>query len=171
MRGAVASAIVLLGLLVGCGYQLSGKNTFLPERIKVIFVAPFENRTTRPEIEQRVTEAVAKELSKRGGYRVIASAEGADAILQGAITEYRRNPVAFNAQGRAVRIETVVTLQASLRDLGSSELLWSQGSLVFRQQYDVSEAEATYFDQESTALSEIAQGVASTLVSSIFEGF
>lgn len=41
--------------LFGCGYRLAGSvsNPVL-ERVKVVVVVPFENRTTRPEIEQRV---------------------------------------------------------------------------------------------------------------------
>lgn len=168
---SIAALLLVAAMLAGCGYRLSGKNTFLPERIKIIYVAPFENRTTRPEIEQRVTEALATELSKRGGYKVISSSTGADAVLQGAITGYRGDPVTFNTQGRATRIETVVTLQASLKDLGSSQVLWSQENLVFREQYDVPQVEQAYFDQESVALTEIAQGAAKLLVTSIFEGF
>ncbi len=172
MRPAAALAtIAAVAALAGCGYRLSGANTFLPERIKVIFVSPFENRTTRPEIEQRVTEALAAELSKRGGYKVVASSDGADAVLSGAVTGYRLDPVEFNAQGRATRIEAVVTLHASLKDLASSQVLWSQENLVFREQYAVSQLEQTYFDQETVALTEIAQGAAKTVVTSIFEGF
>ena len=47
--------LATLALLTGCGYKLAGSNTFLPEHIKIIAVVPFDNRTNRPEIEQRVT--------------------------------------------------------------------------------------------------------------------
>jgi len=39
----------------GCGYKLAGSNTFLPPSIRIIALSPFDNRTSRPEIEQRVT--------------------------------------------------------------------------------------------------------------------
>jgi TolB-like protein len=159
--------LVCASAFPGCGYTLSGKNTFLPERIRVIMVAPFENRTQRPEIEQRVTEEVARELSKRGRYKVVSAREGADALLEGAITEYRSTPVQLNAQGRATRLETVVTLQATLRDVSSETVLWSQSGLVFREQYDV-QAEVL---EENLALDQIAQGAAAALVNSMFEGF
>lgn len=168
LRSAVASLVVLGALaLPGCGYRLAGGNTFLPERIKAILVMPFENRTNRPEIDQRVTEAVARELSKRGGYKVVADRSEADAVLGGAVTEYRLNPVQFNQEGRATRMEAVVTLQSSLRDRANDEVLWSQTGLVFREQYDVQE-EAK---QEQLALDDIASGAAGALVTSMFEGF
>ncbi len=168
-RGAALFAAILLvaAAAPACGYKLAGGNTFLPERIRVIMVSPFENRTQRPNIEQRVTEEVASELTKRGHYKVVTNRTQADALLEGAITGYRTNPVQLDAQGRATRLETVVTLQASLRDLSTQAVLWSQSGLVFREQYDVQQEVA----QEDQALDQIAQGAAQALVTSMFEGF
>lgn len=168
---AALSALALAASLTGCGYKLAGSNTFLPPSIRIIALTPFDNRTNRPEIEQRVTEEVARELSKRGRYRVVTERAGAQALLEGAIADFRTNPVQFNAQGRATRVETVVTLEATLRDLGSGEILWSQNGLLFREQYDVPETEAAFFDRETLALDEIARGAAGALVTSILEGF
>jgi TolB-like protein len=165
LTAAVASTAV------GCGYRLAGTGTFLPENIKVIAVAPFENRTGRPEIEIRTTEAVARELSRHGGYKIVTDKSEADAYLEGAVTDFRTTPVQFNADGRASRLESAVVLRASLRDLASGEILWSQANLLFRDQYDVQQAEADYFDLETTALDVLARGAAQTLVNSITEGF
>ena len=137
----------------------------------MIGIAPFENRTTRPEIEQRVTEEVAREFAKRGRYRVVTERSGADAWLEGAIADFRTSPVQFNLQGRATRVETVVTLQATLRDSSNEQILWNQSGLLFREQYDVPESESDFFDRETLALDEIAKGAAGALVTSILEGF
>lgn len=165
------SASALLLAAAGCGYRLSGTGTFLPPEIRTIAVAPFENRSARPEIEVRTTEAVARELSRRGGYKVVTDKAQADAYLEGAVTDFRTTPVQFNDQGRATRLETAVVLRASLRDLKSGEVLWSQASLLFRDQYDVQQEQANYFDLETTALDTLARGAAQTLVNSITEGF
>lgn len=179
-RAVALAALLLVSWLPGCGYKLAGGNSFLPERIRVIGIAPFENRTRRPEIEQRITEEVAREFSKRGRYRVLTSREGADAWLEGAVADLRTQPVQFNEAGRATRLETAVRIQATLRDLGTGEVLWSQDGLVFREQYDVSEQEILgtagvgsepFFDRETLALEQIARGAAGALVTSLLEGF
>ncbi len=172
-RRMLAVALALGGALAapGCGYKLAGGNTFLPKGIRVIAVSPFENRTQRPEIEQRVTEEVARELTKRGRYKVTSTREGADAVLEGTIVDFRTNPVQFNEQGRATRVETVVTIRATLRDLHTDAVLWSQDGLVFREQYDMPETESGFFDRETLALDEIARGAAGAVVTSILEGF
>jgi len=161
----------LVAVLSGCGYKLAGTGTFLPKNIKTIAVAPFENRTGRPEIEVRTTEAVARELSRHGGYKIVTDKAAADAYLEGAVTDFRTTPVEFNSEGRATRLETAVVLRASLRDLASGEILWSQANLLFRDQYVVQQQEENYFDLETTALDTLARGAAQTLVNSITEGF
>jgi len=157
-------------LAAGCGYALVGKGSVLPDHIQSLAINAFENRTTRPEIEQRVTEEVAREFSQRGRYRIVSDPQKADAVLDGAIQSWSTRPVQFSSAGRATRVETVVTLQATLRETASDEILWSQSRLMFRVQYDVQE-EGEFFDEETLALDDIAQGAAGTLVSSILEGF
>lgn len=181
MRGRATLTLVAALASSACGYRLAGQTTFLPERIRIVAVVPFENRTTRPEIEQRVTEEVSREFSKRRHYKVVTTRTGADAVLEGAVTGFRTNPIQFNSQGRATRVETSVTLDATLRDLSNDEILWSQAGLLFRSQYDVQDSGALvatggnttsqFFDQETLALDDIARGASGALVNSILEGF
>jgi TolB-like protein len=168
---ALVALVACVASAPGCGYKLAGTGTFLPTNIKNIAVAPFENRTGRPEIEVRVTESVAREMARHGSTKIVTDKAKADAYLEGAVTDFHTTPVQFNAAGRATRLETTVVLRASLRDLSSGEILWSQSSLLFRDQYDVQQQEANYFDLETLALDELARGAARTLVNSITEGF
>ena len=167
----VAAALAVALAACACGYRLSGTGTFLPKGVNKIAVSAFENKSARSEIDVRTTEAVAREMSRRGGFKVVPDKAQADALLEGAITEFRTTPVQFNAQGRATRLETTVVLRASLRDLKSGAILWSQSSLVFRDQYDVQQSDVNYFDLETFALDDLAKGAAQTLVNSITEGF
>lgn len=168
---SLAAAAALAALAAGCGYKLAGTGTFLPKDIKTIAVAPFDNKTSRPEIEVRTTEQVARLLSQRGGYKVVTDKAEADAFLEGAITDFHTAPVQFSSEGRATRLETTVVLSASLRDLKSGAILWSQSNLIFRDQYDVQQVDVNYFDLETLALDDLAKGAAQTLVNSITEGF
>jgi len=171
-RAGAAMALPVLGVCIsaGCGYALVGTANPWPE-LTAIAVTPFENHTTRPEIEQRVTEEVASQLSRRGRFDVVTSRTSADAVLEGAVSSYRTTPVEFTAEGRAVRVEVTVTIQASLRRIATDEVLWSQAGLVFKEQYDLPPEGEDFFDQENVAQTEIARGAAGALVTSIFEGF
>jgi len=166
----VAIAGLACALACGCGYTLVGTGSVLPANLETLGVRPFANRTTRPEIDQRVTEEVSREFAKRGRLKVIADPAQADAVLDGAILDFRTRPVQFNDAGRASRVESTVMLQATLRVRATDEILWSQSQLVFREQYDVQD-EGDITAQESLALDDIARGAAGTLVTSILEGF
>lgn len=183
-RAGWAVAFVLAGTLgaTACGYHLSGRGgtSALPEHIKNITILPFENRTNRPEIEQRVTEEVARLMSQRGNYRITADRSSADAVMAGAVTSYTTSAVQFSSEGRATLVEAVVQIAATVRDASSDEILWSQAGLVFREQFQVPPTSAGTviagnvtgsFDEESLALDDIARGTAETLVNSIFESF
>jgi len=169
--GAVVILLTSAATLWGCGYHLAGTGTFLPKNIKTIAVAPFENHTGRSEVEVRVTEAVARELSRHGGIKVVTDKALADAYLEGSVTDFRTSPVQFNSEGRATRLESTVVLRASIRDLVSGEILWSQANLLFRDQYDVQQQQVDYFDLETLALDALSRGAAQTLVNSVTEGF
>ena len=171
LRGWSVALIVIAVSCFGCGYKLAGTGTFLPTNIKSIAVAPFENRTTRPEVEVRVTEAVARELARHGSIKVVTDKAVADAYLEGVVTEFHTSPVQFNAGGRATRLETTIVLRSSIRDLVTGEILWSQANLLFRDQYDVQQVQSDYFDLETLAMDALARGAAQTLVNSVTEGF
>lgn len=169
------TAVVLLATLAlpACGYALVGRGAgpgVIPDEVRTVAVLPFENRTTRPEIDQRITEEVAREFAKRSRRRVVADPDGADAVMDGAVVQFRTQPVEFNSAGRATRVETVVMLAATLRETASDRVLWSQSRLMFREQYDVAD-DRDIFAEETLALDVVARGAASTLVTSIVEGF
>jgi hypothetical protein len=142
----------------------------VPEHIQKIVVTAFENRTTRPEIEQRVTEEVTRVLNSRGRFRTVTLTAEANAVLDGAVTSYRSIPVQFTTSGRATRVEAVITVQATLRDVIDDSVIWSQSGLIFKEQFDVAES-GEFIDESGVALDRLARGVADALVTSIFEGF
>ena len=62
----------LLGLL-GCGYALVGTgSSALPATVKTVYVAQFVNDTTVVGLEQRLTDAVIRELSARGRLKPVS---------------------------------------------------------------------------------------------------
>src|SRR5881628_3595407 len=172
MRGVAAvSTVVSVFWLPACGYKLAGANRFLPEHIRIIAIPPFENATSRTEIEQRITEQILEEFIRRGRYRTQADPQGADAVLEGVVTSYVTQPVEFTARGKATRFEVTVQARVALTDLQTHTLLWSQDHFVFRGQYDVPEEGRSFFDQEILAIDQISRDFARTIVTSILEGF
>jgi hypothetical protein len=139
--------------------------------VKSIGIPIFVNRTSRPELEQRVTEAVIDEFSTRGRVRIVAGEEGADAVLRGTLYSYTTMPVVLNEQGRARRYEILITADVALTQAATDRVLWENDHFLFKQQYEVPETSIAYVDREIVAIDEVADDFASTIVTSILEGF
>jgi hypothetical protein len=177
VRAAVA-ALVLLGLvpLMGCGYSLAGRGSFLPDYIRTIGVPLFVNNTAVFEVEQRLTEKVVAELIGRGRYKVERARTGVDAVLLGEIQAINLNAVAFDQQQQATRYALTLVMKVEFRDLKTDKVLWSNPAWQFTEQFDVTTATTgldanAFLGQNVNALERLSSEFARALVSAILESF
>ena len=165
------SLTVLLVLLGGCGYGLVGRTNFLDPSIRTLEVPAFVNKTTRVELEQRVTQAVAEEFVSRGRLTLVTGSSRADAILRGSIDSFNIFPIAFE-QGRATRYQISITANIELLDhRNEDKVLWKNDQYRFTESYEVNLGTTDAFDQETRAIQEIAVRFAEGLVTNLLEGF
>jgi outer membrane lipopolysaccharide assembly protein LptE/RlpB len=170
MRRALLLLPVLLSF--GCGYALVGHGSTLDPTIHTVQVPAFVNKTTRVELEQLVTQAVANEMVSRGRLRVVKTPAEADAILRGSIDSWGIFPIAFNQQGRATQYQISVTANIELVDhRADDKVIWKNDQYRFTENYQIDLAGTDAFDQETRALQEIAQRFAESLVANLMEGF
>src|SRR6058998_3285027 len=160
-------------LLTGCGYGLVGsQNNLLPPSVHTISVPAFVNKTTRVELEQRVTQAVADEFVSRGRLRLVSVPKEADVILRGSIDSFGIFPIAFNQQGRATQYQVSITANIELVDhRAEDKVIWKNDQYRFAENYQIDIATTDAFDQETKAIAAIAQRFAETLVTNLLEGF
>jgi outer membrane lipopolysaccharide assembly protein LptE/RlpB len=156
----------------GCGYTLVGSGNTLDPKIHTIEVPAFVNKTTRVELEQRVTQAVADEFVSRGRLRLVTAVGDADAILRGSIDSFGIFPIAFNQQGRATQYQISITAKIELLDhRNEDKVLWKNDQYRFTENYQIDINSTDAFDQETRAITEIAQRFAESLVTNLLEGF
>jgi hypothetical protein len=166
------TVLVSTVLLNGCGYALVGHSNFLDPSIKSIEVPSFVNRTTRVELEQRVTQAVASEFVSRGRLKLVTVPSEADVILRGSIDSFGIYPVGFNAQGLATQYQVSITAKIELVDhRHEDKVLWKNDQYRFTENYQNDITSTNSFDQETRAINEIAVRFAETLVTNLLEGF
>lgn len=174
-------AIVLTSAVAasGCGYALAGRGSFLPATIRVIAIPQLENRTTYIQVEQLLTEKVRNEFIGRGKYQVVTEPAGADAVLTGTITGINIQPVSFTNQQIASRYLFTLNMSVRFTDAMTNEVLWSNDSLMLREEYDLTIAgdqtgtnvTATFLDQERTSFDRISTDLARAVVTAILEAF
>ncbi len=163
--------------LTGCGYALAGRGSFLPSYIRTVGIPTLENRTTFFRVEDILTEKIRTEFIGRGKYAVRPQAEGADAVLSGEIQTVAVQPVSVNEQQLASRYSFLVSMRVQFTDARTSDVLWQNDALVFREEYELSTKGssaidgASFLDQEGSAFDRIATDLARTVVTAIVEAF
>ena len=172
MRILPLAARFSLLALVSCGYALVGHSNFLDPKLKSIQVPAFVNRTTRVELEQRVTQAVADEFVSHGRLKLVRTPGEADAILKGSIDSFGIFPVAFNSSGFATQYQISITANIELLDhRNEDKVLWKNDQYRFTENYQVTLLSNDASEQESRAIQDIALRFAESLVTNLLEGF
>jgi hypothetical protein len=163
-------------VLPGCGYALAGRGSFLPAYIRTVGIPQIENKTTFYRTEQVLTQKVREEFIGRGKYLIQPDSNGADALLTAELTSIIVQPAALTQGQLASRYLFTVTMNAKFTDVRTSEVLWSNDQLVFREEYELSTGSsevvgATFLDTQATAFDRISADIARTVVTAIVEAF
>ncbi len=161
-----------LVLTTGCGYHTAGHTVQLPENVKTIAVPAFVNQTSTYRIEQMLTASVVREFTTRTHYHIVNTpGEEADATLRGTVVSTFSSPLTYDsATGRAATVLVVVSMRVTLTDR-QGKVLYQNPSYLFREQYEVSQDLASFFEEDTPAFRRLSQDFARTLVSNILEGF
>jgi Lipopolysaccharide-assembly len=173
--------LLSLGLLVatmGCGYALVGRGITTDASIKRIGVPLFKDRTGKLGLDQKVTQRVTEELLRRGRFDVVPQAVGVDALVDGEITAYTVQPIGFGdvavasgTQTQASRYAISLVARVKYTKVGQAEPIWQSESFSFRDEYDVGDNPANFFDREDQTIERMSTQFAKNLVSAMLEAF
>ena len=168
-----ASATLLLALVTGCGYHTNGAAVRLPTDLHTIYVPTFINPTLAYQVQQVLTASVVQELRSRTNYRIVSNNNdnSADATLQGTVTSFYIAPLTYDSTtGRISSSIVVITMVASLTTK-EGKTLWSNPNFLYREQYQESIDEASFFEEAAPAVQRVANSFAKTLVANILESY
>ncbi len=148
-------------------------NSGLPSNIKTIAVPAFqfEVEGARYRVESRFTEAVTKEIIRRGrGLRVQGSRNGADAVVEGTIRNFNFSGVLLDRQGRARVYEVTIVAAVTIRDLRENKIIYDNQNFLFRDSFEFSEDPRSFFNEEDPAVERMSRAFAESVVSTIVNG-
>lgn len=171
LRGLV---LVGAGILSSCGYALVGRGTVIDPSIRRIGVPTFKDATGKSGLDQKVTQKVIEELLKRGKFDVVPDRAGVDALVEGEIVAYEARPVGFAGQrgaNEASRYGITLKAKVSFTKTGQAEPIWSSDAYSFRDEYDIGNDPATYFDREEQAVERLTTNFGRNLVAAMLEAF
>lgn len=148
-------------------------NSGLPKNIKTIAVPAFqfEPKGLRYKIESRFTDAVSREIIRRGnGLKVQGTRAGADAVLEGTIRDFGFTGVLLDRQGRARVYEVTIVTAVTIRDLRENKILYDNQNFIFRDSFEFSSDPRSFFNEEDPAVERIARAFAEAAVSAFVNG-
>ena len=162
-------ALMLLSVQSACGYRIASSNR-LPSGT-VIAVLPFENETTTFRVEQVLTQSLIRALVQKSGYRVTRDPAQADRILEGVISRVTANPVLFGEETFGSTFLVTLNARVELREQQSGKILFKNDEYIFREQYIINVDVKNFFSELNPALGRIADDFASSVVTTVLEGF
>src|ERR1044071_9307712 len=144
----------------------------LPEHIKTVAVPAFQNQALRYKVESRFTEAVMREIIRRGkGLRVQSDPKGADAVIDGTMNAFFFGGVLLDSQGRARIFEVTISAAVTVRDTKTNRVLYDNQNYVFRGEFEFTSDPRTFFNEEDPAVERLSRSFAESLVSTLVNGF
>ena len=148
-------------------------NSGLPSHIKTVAVPAFqfEARGMRYKVESRFTDAVTREIIKRGnGLKMQGSRAGADAVLEGTIRDFGFSGVLLDREGRARVYEVTIVTAVTIRDTRDNKILYDNQNFIFRDSFEFSQDPRSFFNEEDPAVERMARAFAEAAVSAFING-
>lgn len=155
--GRLAISLALVAL-TACGVHYGMAGGGLPAHIRTMAVLPFDNQTSSPDLTKELYDRMHTEMQHKLGVRD-ASADRADAIARGTITQYDVDvPVAYSADPRqtvSARRRLQITIQVQIVDQSTGQVLYDGKDL--REEADY--AEGAEADGRQQAIQKLVQAI------------
>ncbi len=167
----IVTVFLLLSGFTDCYKPVT--NSGLPKHIKTVSVPAFqfEPRGLRYRVESRFTDAVTREIIRRGnGLKVQGSRTGADAVLEGTIRDFGFSGVLLDSEGRARVYEVTIVTAVTIRDLKENKILYDNQNFIFRDSFEFSSDPRSFFNEEDPAVERMARAFAESAVSAFING-
>src|ERR1051325_4314283 len=148
-----------------CGYRLANRR-FNNGVGQTIAVPTFINSTTSYRVEQRLTEAIRRELIQRTRFGVTSENSG-DLMVSGEVRGYSEIPILFDDRGRATSYSVSVDLKIGVTDRKSGQEVFRNDQWVFREVFELARNSQDFVLEDTAAVDRLAKRVAASLVSSL----
>ena len=124
-RWSRVSALLLLILIAGCNYGLTGGG--FPDQIRTIHIEAFENETPQFELAQQIFSAMVDQVPSALGVQV-GSRSNADALITGSILGYDDAAQNYSSSGdgriQVLQHQVRISVNVRLVDTRENVILW-----------------------------------------------
>ena len=178
LRKHLVLCLILTIYAAGCGYST---RSLLSPSYTSIYVDSFTNnikiaaeqsdarmyRGYRPGLEASVTKAIIDKYLFDGNLK-IAKSENASLILKGALSDFRKEPLRYDANDNIEEFRIIVVVDMYLEDPKSGKILWKENGFSGEATYRTSGSLAK---SESAAMDDAINDLARRVVERTVEGW
>jgi len=158
-----------LVLLMGCGYQMVGRETHVPPGLNSVAIPTFKNLTLEPGIEIPFTQAFLTEFIQDQRVNVVGRTD-ASSILEGVVRYFRILSLSYNASGFVTEYQTDVILDITLKDR-AGKVLWEEKGFSETTWFRASSSGLINEANKQVAIRETATLVAGRIINRFFYNF
>jgi outer membrane lipopolysaccharide assembly protein LptE/RlpB len=166
---SVGALMLVLGVLSGCGYRLSGQAGTIPANLQRISVPIFTNATGVPGLEQSITAAIRTRLQRDGRVR-LGTETNASAELRGEVRRYELRLLATDSSIFALEYRIEIEVRIVVEDVQLRQTILDQ-SLMVDTDYVVSSQVIPTDISRERALLIAANNVGERVVSFLLDRF
>jgi len=156
-------------LLIGCGYQMVGKETHVPPGLNSIAIPTFKNETFEPGIEIPFTQAFLREFIQDRRVNVVGRAE-ASSVLEGVVKFFTIYSVSYDRSGFALEYQTHVILDITLKDR-TGKVLWQEKGFTERTWFRAASSGLINEANKQAAIQEAGRLIAGRIRNRFFYNF
>jgi len=162
--------LILLFMVLGCGYKVMGRGGQFPEGITSLAIGPLENKTKEANLGAIFVSALRREFIFRREVEIV-SEKKADASLQGTITSLTVRSLAYDEEARATEYRVTIALDLLLVSQGSNEILWRGDGITGSEEYIADTNVIVEEGRKNSAIRKIADDLAEEIYIKIKERF
>jgi hypothetical protein len=154
--------------LFHCGYHLTGTASTVPKGLKSICIPDFKNLTVKFNADKFISSAIRDEFILRTKLVLLSNRSKADALIEGAVNEFKVTAVSYSARGEGNVYEINIKISIKFINLRDSSIIYERSKISFTDSYKIDSGDPDSL--ENQALQRVAKKFASNVVSTIFSG-
>lgn len=173
MKKIINILIIILScsILFACGYSFTTRGESIDKNIQKVYVKAFDNRTAQADIDNYIRTALINQFIQNSRFKVTSSAEGADAVVRGRITNYRTTTLSHLSNNLAAEEKATVTVEMVFQDNATGKIIWSANNMTQSVDYKLNADINMLAASRKQALMKLANDMAEKAFNLMMSGF
>jgi Lipopolysaccharide-assembly len=172
-RRLLKTGIICLffALILSCGYGFAPKGDYIDKRIQNIYVEAFDNKTAQASIENYIRTAFINQFIQNSRFKVVESAESADAIVKGKILNLNTSPLSYRSNALVAEERATIILELTFLENKSGKIIWSSKNITGTVDYTLSDDINLLPATKKEAFIKLANDMAEKAFNMMMSGF